>query len=152
MFISDRIVTAPTFCTIHVIEQIPGENRLVMGWYSQGIKIVDFFIDANGRWTFRETASLQLPGAETWAAEDFKITSNGDGTKTYHFMASDIARGIDVVSWTGEPNPTPKGKKGSEAPEEDSEFPLPPLPGISAVVLPLAALVGRRRRRDDASR
>jgi hypothetical protein len=105
IFIGDVVVPGATFCTAHVMEQIPGEQRFIIAWYSQGIKIVDYFIDAQGRWTFRETASMVMPGANTWAAEDFKITRNEDGTKTYHILASDISRGIDIMSWTGPTNP-----------------------------------------------
>lgn len=105
VFIGDVVVPGATFCTAHVMEQIPGEQRFIIAWYSQGIKIVDYFIDGQGRWTFRETASFVLRNANTWAAEDFKITRSGNGTKTYTILASDISRGIDVVAWTGPPNP-----------------------------------------------
>ncbi len=148
VFISDEIVTAPTFCTIHVIEQIPGENRLVIGWYSQGIKIVDYAIDSQGRWSFNEVANFTLPGAQTWAAEQFKMTDNPDGTRTYSFLASDIARGIDVVSWTGKPNPSPCKGKGCPKPPKGSK-PQHGNAGLVAIgfaVLPAAAAWGRRRR------
>ena len=105
IFIGEVVVPQATFCTAHVMEQIPGEQRFIIAWYSQGIKIVDYFIDGNGRWTFRETASIVLPGANTWAAEDFKIKRNPNGTKTYYILASDISRGMDILSWTGPPNP-----------------------------------------------
>ena len=29
-------------CTAHVFQQIPGQNRIFMGWYSQGTQVVDF--------------------------------------------------------------------------------------------------------------
>ena len=105
VFIGEATVASPTFCTSHVMEHIEGEQRLVVAWYSQGIKIVDYFIGNDGTFTWRETASFVLPSAQTWAAEDFKIVENDDGTNTYFIAASDITRGIDVVSWTGEPNP-----------------------------------------------
>ncbi|MGH2686133.1 MAG: hypothetical protein ACRDJP_11765, partial [Actinomycetota bacterium] len=103
VFFGSNQLPAATFCTIHVIEHLPDEQRLVMAWYSQGIKIVDYEIDENGRWTFEQVAAFTLPGAETWAAEHFKIVDNPDGTRTYYFLASDIARGIDIVSYTGAP-------------------------------------------------
>ena len=31
-----------TLCTAHVFQQIPGQNRIFMGWYSQGTQVVDF--------------------------------------------------------------------------------------------------------------
>ncbi|MGH2778869.1 MAG: hypothetical protein ACRDJB_09495, partial [Actinomycetota bacterium] len=142
VFISDNVTTAPTFCNIHVIEKIPGEQRVVMAWYSQGIKVVDYFVDGNGRWSFDEVASYQLPGADTWTAEDFKIVNNDDGTRTYYFMASDITRGIDIVSWTG---PTNRG--GERAPERTSDSGNARLLLVGATLLPVAALFGRRRRK-----
>jgi len=103
VFFGENQLPAATFCTIHVIEHLPDEQRLIMAWYSQGMKIVDYEIDEDGRWTFEQVAAFTLPGAQTWAAEHFKIVDNPDGTRTYYFLASDIARGIDVVSWTGLP-------------------------------------------------
>ncbi|MGH2554685.1 MAG: hypothetical protein ACRDHO_03075, partial [Actinomycetota bacterium] len=54
VFISDAVVPAPSFCDIHVMQPLPGEQRFVTAWYSQGTKIVDYRIDENGRWTFEE--------------------------------------------------------------------------------------------------
>ena len=105
VYISDAVVPAETFCDIHVIEQIPGEQRFIAAYYTQGIKIVDYFVDADGHLTFEERSSYTLPNANTWAAEDFKIRTHADGTKTYFIAVDDIHRGIDVVSWRGEPNP-----------------------------------------------
>lgn len=105
VYISDAVLPAETFCDVHVIEQIPGEQRFIAAYYTQGIKIVDYFVDAEGNLTFEEVSSYTLPNANTWAAEDFKIRTNADGTKTYFIAVNDIHRGIDVVSWRGEPNP-----------------------------------------------
>jgi hypothetical protein len=108
VFIGDVLVPSSTFCTAHVMAQVRKEQRFVIAWYTQGTKIVDYFIDANGRWTFRETASVvpQGPAANTWASNIFKIERNDDGTVTYYFLATDITRGIDVFKWTGPANPT----------------------------------------------
>ncbi len=107
VFIGEVLVPSGTFCTAHVMEQIPGEQRFTIAWYSQGTKIVDWFVDANGKWTFRETASVvpQGPAAQTWTSQVFKIKKHADGTVTYWFMASDITRGIDIFKWTGPSNP-----------------------------------------------
>jgi hypothetical protein len=111
VYISDAVVPAETFCDIHVIEQVPGEQRLIAAYYSQGVKIVDYYVDGNGDLQFQERASFTLPNANTWAAEHFKIRDNADGSRTYFIAADDIHRGIDVLSWTGRPNPV-----GAEAP------------------------------------
>jgi hypothetical protein len=115
VFIGEVLIPSGTFCTAHVMEQIKGEQRFTIAWYSQGTKIVDYFIDDQGRWTFREIASAvpQNPNATTWTSQVFKIKKNDDGSKTYYFMASDITRGIDIFTWTGPPNP-----KGSPPPSE----------------------------------
>lgn len=115
VFIGEVVVPSATFCTSHVMAQIPKEQRFTIAWYTQGTKIVDYFIDAQGRWSFNEIASVvpQNPAANTWASEVFKIKDNGDGTKTYYFLATDITRGIDIFSWTGPANPT-----GSQPPAQ----------------------------------
>jgi hypothetical protein len=143
VYISDAVVPAGTFCDIHVIEHVPGEQRFVAAYYSQGIKIVDYFVDGAGRIQFRETSSFTLPNANTWAAEDFKIVNNANGTRTYFLAADDIHRGIDVVSWTGRPNPV-----GAQAPPESSGTTAMNLGllGAAALLLPAAAAFGRRRR------
>ncbi|HVF75669.1 MAG TPA: hypothetical protein VM938_11525 [Acidimicrobiales bacterium] len=112
VFISKNLLPAPTFCNIHVIEHIPDEQRIIAAWYSQGFKVIDYEIDAEGRWSFTEVGALTLPGAQTWTIEPFKIADNDDGTRTYFLMSSDIGRGIDVVSFTAEPNWMPTGRAG----------------------------------------
>jgi hypothetical protein len=144
VYISDAVVPAETFCDIHVIEQVPGEQRFIAAYYSQGTKIVDYFVDAQGHVQFRETSSFTLPNANTWAAEDFKIVDNADGTRTYYIAADDIHRGIDVFSWTGRPNPVgaqpPPASSGAKAMNLG-------LLGLAVLLLPAAALAHRRRMR-----
>ena len=113
VFIGSVQVPQTTFCTAHRMELVPGEQRFFISWYSQGTKVVDYFFDANGKVVFRETASFVPQGTNQWAVQPFKIVRNEDGTKTYYLAASDIARGIDVFSWTGPPNP-----KGTAPPAE----------------------------------
>ncbi|HEV3475260.1 MAG TPA: hypothetical protein VG602_07840 [Actinomycetota bacterium] len=146
VWISDAQVPAATFCDVHVIEQIPGEQRLAVAYYSQGTKILDYFIDEQGRWTFRETASIIFPNANTWASDVFKIVDNGDGTRTYHFLATDIGRGVDVFTWTGPTNPmgTPPPADALSASGLEGNVGLLAL-GLGG--MPLAARFGRRRRR-----
>ena len=146
VWIGEANVSAPTFCTVHVIEKIPDENRFVVAYYSQGTKIVDYSVDAEGEIHFRETASIVFPGAETWAAEDFKIVDNGDGTRTYYFISTDIGRGIDVFSWTGPTHPigAPLPKEGGAV---STRAVNAGLVGVAILGIPLAARFGRRRRR-----
>jgi hypothetical protein len=144
VYISDAVVPAETFCDIHVIEQVPGEQRFVAAYYTQGIKIVDYFVDGQGHLQFREVSSFTLPNANTWAAEQFKTVNNADGTRTYFIAADDIHRGIDVVRWTGRPNPI-----GTQAPAASPTTAGTNLGllAAAALMLPGAAALGRRRRR-----
>lgn len=113
VFIGSAQVPQTALCTSHRMELVPREQRFFISWYSQGTKVVDYFFDENGRVVFRETASFVPEGTNQWAVQPFKIVTNEDGTRTYFLAASDIARGIDVFSWTGPPNP-----KGSAPPAE----------------------------------
>jgi hypothetical protein len=106
VFIGDVQVPAPTFCTAHVMEQLRNEQRFTVAWYSQGTKIVDWFTNANDRFSFRETTAVvpQNPPATTWTSLVFKTKKHANGKRTYWIMASDISRGIDIMKWTGRPN------------------------------------------------
>lgn len=151
VWISDAVVPAATFCTVHVIEQVKDENRIIAAYYSQGIKIVDYFIDKDDRWTFFEVSSLTLPGANTWAVEPFKIRNNANGTRTYFFMASDIQRGVDIYSWTGHTNFPPKGGRSVRIPRAAKQSSMLPsgnlgLILLAIIILPSAFVAGRRRR------
>jgi hypothetical protein len=142
VYISDAVVPAETFCDIHVIELVPGEQRFIAAYYSQGIKIVDYFVDAEGHLQFQERSSFTLPNANTWAAEDFKIVDKADGTRTYFIATDDIHRGIDIVSWTGPTNPI-----GAQAPAASAGLSADAaLVGLAVLLLPAAAIAGRRRR------
>jgi hypothetical protein len=147
VYISDAVVPAETFCDIHVIEQVPNEQRLIVAYYSQGTKIVDYFVDGAGHVEFSETSSFTLPNANTWAVEDFKIVDNADGTRTYYLAADDIHRGIDVLSWTGQPNLV--GSRATEGSSREMTMNLGLL-GAAALLLPAAAAIGRRRSRTSA--
>ncbi|HVF03292.1 MAG TPA: hypothetical protein VNA20_00490 [Frankiaceae bacterium] len=105
VYITRDVLPTATFCTIHVIEQIPDEQRIIAAWYTQGVKVLDYEIDAEGKWTFTEVASYGYVGNDIWAAEVFKIDDTGDGNRTYHFMSNDVERGIDVFKWTGPKGP-----------------------------------------------
>lgn len=151
IWFGEVVLPAATFCDVHVVEQIPGEQRLVAAYYSQGTKILDYWIDERGRWTFRETASVILPDTNTWAADVFHVTRNRNGTRTYWFLSSDVNRGIDVFTWTAAPNPT-----GSAAPAAiETRTTTSGLAEPGAAMLVASGLVlgfGRRRRLERSGR
>ena len=91
-----RIRTGPqgSFCTSHVFQQIPGQNRIFMGWYSQGTQVIDYVERANGTVAAR-TAGWFIPNnANTWVSAIFKYQANLDGTFTYWGATGDFNLGI----------------------------------------------------------
>ena len=61
-----------TFCTSHVFQQIPGQNRIFMGWYSQGTQVVDYVEEDDGRIQFAEAGYFIPENANTWVSHVFK--------------------------------------------------------------------------------
>jgi hypothetical protein len=149
VFIGAVRVPAADFCTVHMIEHAHDEQRLFVAYYTQGVKVVDYFFHPNNRISFRETASFILPNANTWVAHPFKTVNNADGTRTYTLFASDIERGIDVMTYTAAPNPM-----GAPPPAEATATVQAAGLDSSGLLLGLAALPAaawyRRRRRSRA--
>jgi hypothetical protein len=104
-----------SICTAHVFQQIPGQNRIFMGYYSQGTRVLDFAENPDGTLTFREAGWFIPENANTWTSHVFKAQRNQDGTFTYWGAASDgILPGagrsaIDVWKVTLPPAPEPAG-------------------------------------------
>ena len=158
VYISPSQLASPTFCTIHVIEHIPDERRIIAAWYSQGIKVLDYEIDPEGKFTFTEVAGYALLPNDIWTGEPFKIEDNADGTRTYYFLSNDVARGMDVFKWTGPANKIAGGGAAPDPAPAPKPAPRPapkpePLPatgadyalmGLAAVLLPVALLMRRR--------
>ncbi len=120
-----RVRTEPqgTFCTAHVFQQIPGQNRIFMGWYSQGTQVIDFTENPDGTITLKDMAYFTPARANTWTSHIFKAQRNQDGTFTYWGAASDgIVPGagrsaIDVFKVTLPPAPIPAGGPQPGTPE-----------------------------------
>ena len=171
VYISKNLLPTATFCTIHVIEQIPDEQRIVAAWYTQGVKILDYTINAQGQFEFKEVAGYTLLPNDIWAAEVFKIDDNPDGTRTYWFLSNDVGRGMDVFKWTGPKGPAlqaegslPKPPTRTDDDDDDSggddddsgtppQTPRIPTTGadlwlmaLALVLLPAAAVMRRRLR------
>lgn len=75
-------------CTIHIYWQAPDENRFVVSWYGKGTRVVDFANPAKAK----EMGWFIPDGADTWSAKPH----NG------YIFTGDIARGFDVLKYTGE--------------------------------------------------
>jgi len=108
-----------SLCTAHVMQQIPGQNRIFMGWYSQGTQVIDFTENPDGTLDFKEAGYFTPVNANTWTSQVFKAQRNGDGSFTYWGATGDFFLGaagrsaIDVYKVTLPPPPVPQGGTGS---------------------------------------
>jgi hypothetical protein len=101
-------------CTAHVFHQIPGQNRIFMGWYAQGTKVIDFEENSDGTIEFNEIAWHIPANANQWVSAIWKVDRNPDGSFTYwgatgDFYVGDGGRGtVDLYRVTiKRPPPTP---------------------------------------------
>ena len=105
-----------TLCTSHVFHQIPGQNRIFMGWYSQGTRVVDFIENEDGSVVFNEAGWFIPAHANEWVSAVFKHQRNPDGTYTYWGATGDFALGVsgrnsvDVYKVTLPAPPLPLGQ------------------------------------------
>ncbi|MBA2359265.1 MAG: hypothetical protein H0V84_12665 [Actinobacteria bacterium] len=79
-----------TVCTAHVFQQIAGQNRIFMGWYSQGTHVIDFIEHPNGTVEFKEAGWFIPANANTWTSAVFKMRQNANGTFTYWGATGDF--------------------------------------------------------------
>lgn len=106
-----------SFCTAHVFQQIPGQNRIFMGWYTQGTQVIDFIERRDGTFEFKEAGYFIPEAANTWTSHIFKVENNRDGTFTYYGATGDFFFGtsgrnaIDVYKVT---LPAPPGSKAGK--------------------------------------
>ncbi len=119
-----------SLCTAHVLQQIPGQNRIFMGWYSQGTQVVDFTENADGTIDFERAGFFIPEHANTWTSHIFKVQSNPDGSFTYwgatgDFLLGDAGRNaIDVYKVMLPAPPKPRTESG-EQPPGTPDFPGP---------------------------
>ncbi len=96
-----------------MFQQIPGQNRIFMGWYSQGTQVVDFVERPNGKFKFEEAGYFIPFNANTWTSHVFKTKENADGTFSYWGATGDFQLGdngrsaIDVYKVTLPAPPKP---------------------------------------------
>jgi hypothetical protein len=103
-----------TVCTAHVMHQIPGQNRIFMGWYSQGTQVIDFTENRNGTLDFKEAGWFIPSNANEWVSAVFRSQQNKNGTFTYWGATGDFSLGeagrntIDVYKVTLPAPPKPR--------------------------------------------
>ncbi|HEU0132361.1 MAG TPA: hypothetical protein VFQ85_15360 [Mycobacteriales bacterium] len=92
-------------CTAHVMRLAPDGKTLVMGWYSQGIQVLDISglsgvsAGANGQAAgtgIKRLANWGVADSDTWSA---KIDDRG------YVYTGDTARGMDVVKYDRKARP-----------------------------------------------
>ncbi len=158
--VTPRTGAEATTCTAHVMQQIPGQNRIFMGWYSQGTQVVDFVERSNGTFEFRDAGYFIPADANQWVSHIFKTKRNADGTYTYWGVAGDFKidsgrNSIEVYKVTL-PAPQPCSSSGTTCtpggvPQSSTTTADLGLALAGLLVLPTAAVVGRRRRRRSAA-
>ncbi len=110
-----RTKVEASLCTAHVFQQIPGQNRIFMGWYSQGTQVVDFVEHPDGTVEFTSAGWFIPENANTWTSAIFKTRANADGTFTYwgatgdFFIGANGRSAIDVYEVTLPAPPLPAG-------------------------------------------
>jgi hypothetical protein len=101
-----------TVCTAHVFQQIPGQNRIFMAWYSQGTHVIDFLERPDGTVELKEVGWFIPENTNQWVSAVFNCQQNADGTFTYDGATGDFSLGeagrnaIDVYRVTLPPAPT----------------------------------------------
>jgi hypothetical protein len=126
-----RSKAEPTACTAHVFQQIPGQNRIFMGWYSQGTQVVDFVERRDGTFEWREAGWFIPEHANTWTSHVFKVQDNRDGTFTYWGATGDFALGtvgrdtVDIykVTLPAPPRPVEPGGPAERRPPKRLDRP-----------------------------
>jgi hypothetical protein len=111
-----QIRTKPqaTVCTAHVMQQIPGQNRIFMAWYSQGTQVIDFTENSDGTLDFKEAGWFIPANANEWVSAIFKVQPNTDGSFTYWGATGDFSLGeagrntIDIYRVRLPAPPTPR--------------------------------------------
>jgi hypothetical protein len=107
-----------TVCTAHVFQQIPGQNRIFMGWYSQGTQVIDFTENPDGTVTLKEAGHFIPADTNAWVSHIFKAQENPDGTFTYYGATGDFNLGergrnaVDVYRVTLPAPPRPADGPG----------------------------------------
>jgi hypothetical protein len=121
-------------CTSHVFQQIPGQNRIFMGWYSQGTQVVDYVEHPNGAFEFRQAGWFIPENANSWVSHVFKVDQNPDCTFTYFGATGDFnlatagRNAIDVYKVTLPPPPNVSCTPAPTPPMPGAPPPPPPPP------------------------
>ena len=76
------------------MQQVPGQTRIVMGWYSQGTQVIDYVELPGAASCSSSRTAYGIPGnANQWVSHVFSSKKNDDGTFTYYGATGDRAVG-----------------------------------------------------------
>jgi hypothetical protein len=108
-----RTGVEPTTCTAHVFQQVPGQNRIFMAWYSQGTQVIDFVERRDGTVELKEAGWWIPMEANQWVSHVFKVQRNADGTYTYWGATGDFRidagrNAVDIYKVTLPAPPAPR--------------------------------------------
>ena len=144
-----------TVCTAHVMQQIPGQNRIFMGWYSQGTQVIDFTENPDGTVDIKEAGHFIPTNTNAWVSHIFKAQENPDGTFTYWGATGDFNLGergrnaVDVYKVTLPPPPKPADGPGllpkrAGAAAADTQAGAPRCVSVSSIRSASVRRTGRR--------
>ena len=143
-----------TACTAHVFQQIPGQNRIFMAWYSQGTQVLDFTENPDGTVSLKQAGYFVPANANQWASQIFKAQENPDGSFTYWGAVGDFNLGergrnaIDVYKVTLPPPPLPADGPGVIGKSRVNNMDVGPRSGAPACVAGTRLLRSARVRRN----
>ena len=122
-------------CTAHLFQQIPGQQRIFMAWYSQGTQVLDYIEHPDGTFEWRDVGYFLPALTNQWVSHVFKYEENDDGTWTYwgatgDFNVGDTGRSaIDIWKVTmPPPTQAADGTITEPAPADDSDGDSQPAP------------------------
>lgn len=117
-----------TECTAHVFQQVPGQHRIFMGWYSQGTQVVDYVEHEDGTFEWHHVGWFIPEAANTWVSHVFDVQDNADGTFTYLGATGDfnVGNGRGAVDIYRVTLPAPRQfapGAGPDEPDGDDDLP-----------------------------
>ncbi|MGH3328361.1 MAG: LVIVD repeat-containing protein [Streptomycetales bacterium] len=152
-------------CTSHVLRIHPEQEMLTLGWYAQGVRVLDIsgLADVTGSPTtiaigegvgMREVGNYVFPDSDTWSFKTNRIAADG----SFYGYGNDLTRGFDVYRFSGAGlsvpplEPTDLGARGRSGnndanPMSLSGFGLVVVPGLLAAPALFAAGIMYRRKR-----
>ncbi|MGH2807730.1 MAG: CAP domain-containing protein [Actinomycetota bacterium] len=98
---------ATAICTAHNFNFVPGTRKVVTSWYTGGTSVIDFSTPSSPQ----EIAYFRPDDANTWSSYFY----GG------YVFANDGARGLDVLTIDGLPQPPPPQKPKPEEPKPEPE-------------------------------